>query len=304
VVDCRADGDRNCDGNAPMSKGQKAPLSPKDISDFVDHRDDLALELYTYRAFLGAGWWAKHGGFYRDPLQDKFRQFDVQGGRDLRKDPARPLLPTTGIRIAAECKNLDPAAPIVVSRVPRAESESYHCLIKKNMDSNRESVVDARVIRSTAVHPKPYPIGEPVGKSILRYQKDPNAKQPEDPYAQWSQALASSATLVTRAYTDAVVNPAAPDLCFIVPALIVANGSLWTVDYDENCARGDPQLVEETSFFLGQDYGASFLNLDGEPRYWISHLHIYTQRGFVKALQTLNNRDDAREWDRVYKCGL
>jgi hypothetical protein len=286
-----------------MNKEQKEPLSARDISGFVDHRDDLALELYTYRAFRGAGWWANHGGFYRDPLQDKFRQFDVQGGRDLPKDLARPLLSTTGMRIAAECKNLDPWAPIVVSRVPRAESESYHCLIRKTMDP-RQSLLEARVIRSTAVHPKPYRIGEPVGKSILKYQENPSAKQPDDPYAQWSQALASCATLITQAYTDASVNPGAPDLCFILPALIVADGSLWTVDYDEDGARGEPRMAEETTFFLGQDYAASPLNPDGPPRYYISHLHIYTKTGLEKALQIWNNRAAPIEWERVYKCGF
>jgi hypothetical protein len=282
---------------------KNGPLTPKDVSEFVDHRDDLALELFAYRAFQGAGWWAKHGGFYRDPLQDKFRQFDVQGGRDLPKDPARPKLPTTGIRIATECKNLDPSAPIVVSRVPRADSESYHCLIRKTIAPD-QSLLDARVIRSTAAHPKPYRPGEPVGKSILRYQENPGAKQPDDPYAQWSQALASCATLIVQAYTDATVSPAAPDLCFILPALVVSDRGLWTVDYDEDGARGDPQLAEETTFFLGQDYTASSLDPDGWPKYSVSHLHIYTKTGLGKALQIWNNHAAPLEWERVYKCGL
>ena len=286
-----------------MTKEPKGPLSSKDVSDFVDHRDDLALELFTYRAFRSAGWWANHGGFYRDPLQDKFRQFDVQGGRDLPKDLARPMLSTTGMRIAAECKNLDPEAPIVVSRVPRADSESYHCLIRKTIAPDK-TILDARVIRSTAGHPKPYHVGAPVGKSILRYQDNPNAKQPDDPYAQWSQALASCATLVMQAYADASVNPAAPDLCFIIPALVVADGCLWTVDYDEQGSRGEPRSADETTFFLGQDYAASPLYPAGHPRYHVSHLHIYTKTGFEKALQIWNNRAAPVEWERVYRCGF
>jgi hypothetical protein len=140
-----------------MSTGRKGPLSPQNISDFVDHRDDMALELSTFRVLLGNGWWANHGGFYRDPVQDKFRQFDVQGGLELRKNPNTPFLPTTGIRVAAECKNLSPEAPIVVSRMPRTENESYHCLLKRITDrDNAKAVKEVRVIRSTAVDPKPY----------------------------------------------------------------------------------------------------------------------------------------------------
>ncbi len=192
---------------------------------------------------------------------------------------------------------------MVVSRVPRADSESYHCLIRKTIAPN-QSILDARVIRSTAVHAKPYHVGAPVGKSILRYQNNPYAKQPDDPYAQWSQALASCATLIVQAYTDATVNPAAPDLCFILPALIVSDGSLWTVDYDENGSRGDPQLAEETTFFLGQDYTASSSDPAGHPKYSLSHLHIYTKTGLVRALQTLNNRNEPKEWERIYRFGF
>jgi hypothetical protein len=155
---------------------EKHAITAEDISVFVDRRDDMALEIFTYRTLREAGWWANHGGFYRDTVQDKFRQFDVQGGLDLSKNPNTPRLPKTGIRIAAECKNIDPEVPIVVSRMPRADSESYHCLLKKV-----ESVQEVRVIRSTAVHAKPYHPGDPVGKSILQYQKNPEGQSTRGP---------------------------------------------------------------------------------------------------------------------------
>lgn len=281
-----------------------AALGPKDISEFVDRRDDLALELFAYRTLLTTGWWTNHGGFYRDPLQDKFRQFDVQCGLDLSKDLSRPALATTGIRIAAECKNVDPGAPIVISQVPRALNERYHCLLQRVVDeTNPRLLQDVRVIRSTATHSKPYHPDKPVGKSILQYQKDPNAKPPEDPFSKWSQALSSCAVLIQRAYTNACVNPVAPNLCFIFPALIVADGSLWTVDYDENGARGEPQMADESTFFLGQDYDVVLTQT--RPKYGVSHLHIYTKTGFTKAVQSWNSpKYYPKEWERVYRFGF
>jgi hypothetical protein len=285
-----------------MSTGHKGPLSPQNISDFVDHRDDMALELSTFRVLLGNGWWANHGGFYRDPVQDKFRQFDVQGGLELRKNPNTPLLPTTGIRVAAECKNLSPEAPIVVSRMPRTETESYHCLLKRITDrDNAKAVKEVRVIRSTAVHPKPYHSGAPVGKSIVQYQKNPAAKAPDDPYAKWSQALSSCATQIIQAYMKAIVSPEAPDLCFIFPALIVADATLWVVDYDKDGVRGGPQLADEATLFLGQFYDVVVEG--GKQKYGVSHLHIYTETGLTNAVPTWNSLRHSKEWERVYKFG-
>jgi len=283
---------------------EKDGITAENISAFVDRRDDMALEIFTYRTLREAGWWANHGGFYRDTVQDKFRQFDVQGGLDLPKNPETPFLPKTGIRIAAECKNIDPDVPIVISRMPRTYSESYHCLLKRfQTHSVGPQEVRVNVIRSTAVHAKPYPPGDPVGKSILQYQNTPEAKPPDDPFAKWSQALSSCATLITEANTKLRVDPDAPDLCFIFPALIVADQSLWAVDYDENGVRGNPQQIDDATLFLGQYYDVE----EGKgvsSKYWVSHLHVYTKIGLTNALQTWNNLRHGKEWDRVYKFGM
>ena len=219
-------------------------------------------------------------------------------------NPNTPLLPKTGIRIAAECKNIDAEVPIVVSRMPRAGSESYHCLLKRVMiQTNPEAIQDVRVIRSTAVHPKPYHPGDPVGKSILQYQKNPEARAPEDPFAKWSQALSSCATLITRASIQLRVGPDAPDLCFIFPALIVADHALWAVDYDEDGVRGDPHQIDDATLFLGQYYDVAAGN-GVSSKYEVSHLHVYTKKELTSALQTWNNLRHAKEWERVYKFGM
>jgi hypothetical protein len=282
---------------------EKDFISAKEISVFVDHRDDMALELFTYRTLRQTGWWANHGGFYRDTMQDKYRQFDVQGGLDLPKNLSSPMLPKTGIRIAAECKNIDPDVPIVISRMPRTDSESYHCLLKRVMfPAHLQVVQEVRVIRSTAIDAKPYHPGDPVGKSILQYQKNPDAKPPEDPFAKWSQALSSCATLIMRANIQLRTSPDAPDLHFIFPALIVADDALWAVDYDENGMRGEPHQVDEATLFLGQDYAVAADN--GSPKYGVSHLHVYTRKGLTNALPTWNNLKRSKEWERVYKFGM
>ena len=276
------------------------PLTAQDIASFVD-KGDLALELLTYRAFREHGWWADHGHFYNDPIQDKPRQFDVQGGKDLRKNPATPMLPTTSIRIAAECKNVDPNRPVIVSRVPRSDSDSYHHLLRRFVEPSGQPHVT--VIKSSPHDAKPYHVNTPVGKSIVQYSGT-NDKPPEDPYAKWSQALGSCASLVIKTHAEAFMNRTAPDLCFIMPALVLADGALWTVDYDENGVGGEPTPANETTFFVGRDYGLSDFAVAGSPKYWVSHLHIYTKSGFVKALQTLNNPQHSTEFDRYFRFGM
>jgi hypothetical protein len=284
------------------------PPTADAITRFVDSSDDLALELAIYRAFRDSGWGAIYGHFYWDPILEKPRQFDVQGWKDLQKNPSTPKLPTTGIRIAAECKNVDPNFPVIVSRVPRAESESYHCLIWRTLHASIGEPPAVRVIKSSERDSKPYHVDAPVGKSIAQYsakEKDKDrGRAGEDPYAKWSQSLASCASLVRQAYQDAFSSRNAPDLCFIMPALVVANGALWTVDYDKDGVRGEPTLADDATFFVGRAYELTDVPVSGKQKYWVSHLHLYTKKGFVKALQTLNSRQHGTELDRFFRLGF
>jgi hypothetical protein len=150
------------------------PPSADAISCFVDSSDDLALELAIYRAFRDSGWGANYGHFYWDPILEKPRQFDVQGRKDLQKNPSTPTLPTTGIRIAAECKNVDPNRPVIVSRVPRAESESYHCLIWRTLQASIGEPATVRVIKSSERDSKPISrrcAGRQIDRSIFSQGK-------------------------------------------------------------------------------------------------------------------------------------
>ena len=290
------------------SDGDPQPPDAEAISRFVDSSDDLALELAVYRAFKSSGWGANYGHFYWDSVMEKPRQFDVQGWKDLQKNPSTPSLPTTGIRIAAECKNIDLNFPVIVSRVPRTETESYHCLIWRILRGPMGEAGAVRVIKSSERDQKPYHVDAPVGKSILQYstkEKDRDKGRPgEDPYAKWSQALASCASLVRQVYREAFSFRTAPDLCFIMPALVIPDGGLWTVDYDQDGVRSEPALADNATFFVGRDYEVTDVPGSVEQKYWVSHLHLYTKTGFDRALQTLNSRQHGTELDRYFRFGF
>ena len=74
----------------------------------------------------------------------------------------------------------------------------------------------------------------------------------------------------------AIVSPEAPDLCFIFPALIVADATLWVVDYDKDGVRAVLNWPTRPRF-LGQFYDVVVEG--GKQKYGVSHLHIYTETG-------------------------
>ena len=264
------------------------PPTAEDIKQFVEDKDDFALELFAYRELLQHGWSARHGGAYIDPVTDKFRQFDLQAHKDWTPLRAR-------IRMAAECKNIDPIVPMIVSRVPRSAEDAFHCLISSGTN-------DLQVQTSTAADAKPYHVDAPVGKSVNQYQQKKNSQNQagDDPYWKWAQALASCATLATTAAHDAV-RGLAPSLQFVMPVLIVADHALWVVDYDSEGVPRKPQAATEATLFVDRIYEVH--GQFNKLKYRVSHLHICTKAGFVQMLNELD-KPTSQTMERIFRFGF
>jgi hypothetical protein len=89
--------------------------------EYIQTRDDFALELRLFREAKSLGFRAIHGGSYQDPFLSKTRQFDVRalsnvGGRY--------------VAVAIESKSLQPSYPLLVSQVPRAPHEAFNDVLR------------------------------------------------------------------------------------------------------------------------------------------------------------------------------
>ena len=87
-----------------------------------------------------------------------------------------------------------------------------------------------------------------VGKSATQIRWD-NGKRlvasDAQTYDKWTQAAASAAGLVTMAASQKVQAGEAPTLTFVMPVLLVNDGTLWVVDYTEDGQRSEPAPADE-----------------------------------------------------------
>lgn len=93
-------------------------------------------------------------------------------------------------------------------------------------------------------------------------------------YEKWAQAISSANDLVQSASLSDSLDKSLRKV--VVPVLVVPDGTLWIVSYDENGNRLDkPKNTKACSLFIGRSYAVSSLN----SNYTISHLEIVTEEG-------------------------
>ena len=100
-----------------MAKLLDKAIEKADIVEYIKSCDDFDLELFVYRTARSKGLTASHGGTYEDPITKKIRQFDVRVSAQIAEYE---------ITLAIECKNLSMSCPLLVSRIPRSDDESFH----------------------------------------------------------------------------------------------------------------------------------------------------------------------------------
>jgi hypothetical protein len=263
------------------------------ITQFLDGRDDFDLELFALRAMTERGWGAHHGGAYTDPITEKPRQYDVWGLAEFAMH--------CEMQLAVECKSLTPEFPLVVSRVPRVPADAQHDLIKTWL---RPNIGDSASIveNSEGPHPQLYSAGAMVGKATNQVRWHESGKKlissDADTYDKWSQGLAAATQLVRSAVNQPGPADGQPRYTFIMPVLVVSDDALWVVDYDEHGYRKVPARADKVELYV--DRHEDLPTTSGKrARYHLSHLHIYTRKGFVQALGELGT-PSSRVLDRIY----
>jgi hypothetical protein len=258
-------------GKIPMTASSNNPITESDLNEFVDKDSDFAFEMRVLNKFALLDFQCQHAGTYKDPVSGKSRQFDLR----VRKYSGDFLL-----GIAAECKNLQPTFPLLVSAIPRTTEESYHDLIRfregqtyKFSNVERMSANDLR-----------YATSEMVGKKIDQVrraeQKQTLVSDDSATFDKCSQAVNSCHDLIEEMSNF----PRTPSSRVVVPALVVPSGTLFQVDYSAN---GDkvvaPRLVPNSTLFLGQEWEATGFRVP--LKYKLSHLEIVT----LDALEEVTN---------------
>ncbi|WP_397380117.1 hypothetical protein [Prosthecobacter sp.] len=262
-----------------MAKPSTKSITKEDLERFLETEDDFEFELKLLTICQKHSPDVFHSGTYQDPISKLNRQYDF---RMYISDGMRVL------SLAIECKNLQPYYPLLVSQVPRTDQEAYHCYIDGGaFDPEVHLVKGGKSI---------YPQGGLVGKSTTQVGKPASAnknggpdfiKGDADVYEKWSQAVASASDLIASACNPSLQKS------IILPVLVVPDGTLWTVDYDESGKRvSSPQLSNACTFYLSKNYKCKAEA--GRGKYWISHLNIYTVCGFVEFLE--NAKRDMNRW--------
>lgn len=263
-----------------MAKLKTDLINASDLAAFAANDSDFAFELRVLRQLRDLGFHCEHSGTYEDPVSGKLRQFDLRANKRL-----------AGVRLAlaAECKNVRPHHPLLLSAVPRTEAESFHeCIDVSPPSSYGRSSKRARLSGCDSV----YLVGEGVGKKTDQVGREsaPSGELVSDDsetFEKLNQAVNSSRDLI-RYYGSPSLPP--PDRRVIMPVLIVPDGVLWQIDYGpDGTTTTNPRLVPATTLFLGRSW--DFDRGDGlQVPYSMSHLEIWTPAGLASRIETLSNR--------------
>lgn len=260
-----------------MPKIEAADIDEADLTEFLKTQDNFALELRLQRYAKSLGLSTAHGGSYIDPTTGKHRQFDLRATK-TRNDCA--------IAFAVECKCLQKNFPLLVSCIPRSDKESYQTVALLEVMPSMVMPKAIRRVTSGTI----YPMSEAVGKSMAQVGKLPNGagwtSGDSDAYEKWSQALQSSVELFVAAlrHTSKVTKTA------VIPSLVVSDDTLWAVEYaSDGSQTSAPKKVDEITFFVDRKFPVDVTYVREVS---VSHLHIFTERGFKKRLDNIHDHED------------
>lgn len=260
------------------SKLTETAITGEDLKSYVSEADDFRFELKVFELCRAYGDRAQHGGTYEDPVTRKDREFDIR----MEVGSENHV-----IKLAVECKNIKEFFPLLVSRVPRRRSESYHdAIVQRHLDVRGKRY---------EVNNELYPQYDFVGKSTTQVGKRWNANSYNSPwetdnkevYEKWGQAVASAYDLLVHSLPSLEEERDFRHrfrLTAILPVLVIPDGRLWAVDYKSDGSIKDaPHAVSECTLYLGKEYNASRGRWVATHK--LSHLHIFTFTGFSTFLQ-------------------
>lgn len=280
-----------------MARQANKKIEASDLERYLSQEEGFALEMAALKACKEHQLEAVHGGSYLDQQSGKRRQFDLRVS-------IGPYIGDCTLKLAIECKTLGSEYPLLVSRLPREPHERLACYLK-TAKGKITSIEQKTIYREDGT--SPYRRWEMVGKGMARVgikqsrgKEDEFVSNDEEVFLKWNQALASCIDLVATAWRDFQGRNDMPVYTFVMPLLILNEGDLWVADYDSNGNLAEPpKQVDSCEYFVDHtiecDTGLTY----GHTEYTISHLHIFTIKGFRKFIS--RNRIDAN-FDRIFNA--
>jgi|ERR1022692_2374842 hypothetical protein len=270
-----------------MAKLLSDPITAEDLSKYLD-TSDFQLELDVFNSLASRAILSSLGGTYPDPVTGKDRQYDIR---------AEINHSICTLKLAIECKNLKENFPLLISRVPRLSSESYHEVILGR--HNSAPVDSGGIYRAKGIFRSQEPVGKSatqVGKTLLDGKRAETqiVNSNSETYEKWSQAIASANDLIARSGHSSLVAGDTVNAAVIFPILVVPNGTLWAADYSADGKLIEkPRQVKDCTLFLGKT--VTVRNI----KYNISHLWIFTKSAFDAHLDKLKD-SHSDEWEYLF----
>lgn len=260
-----------------------AEMTAEGLSRYIEEQDSFALEIRVMKAAKQSDFEVTHGGHYDDPVMSKPRQFDL---RATMTGALNPLTQNNVNRLsmAIECKSLGKHYPLLVSRIKRSAAEATHDLLYLR---SQIFTVEAKTVARSQV----YPQNQWVGKSMTQVgwgDKEGLFKAGDaEVFDKWAQSINSSADLVASALVDSSINETA-----VIAVLVVSNGTLWAVDYDdEGRVASAPHPENDVTFYVDRTLK---VQVGGRScQFQATHLHICTEDGMKAFLSRLADHGDA-----------
>jgi len=273
-----------------MAKLRTDPIKLEDVENFLtENGDDFRFEIEAWNATTEACNIACNshqyrrpevdfGGFYQDPVTKRSRQYDLRIQFEKKVDSFTQMM-----KLAVECKNLRNFNPLLISRLPMRKEEKYGDRLRVELVGENKVRID---VESDA---KMYWQEEWTGKSICQIGRKEHDGQfvenDEQSYDKWSQAIMSSYDLIQNVNTQ--VNTDRPEIrCFTIPILVIPNGMLWVVDYDnDGRQQGNPRQEKKALYSIQKEYQFACSYGGGYvKKLRLSHLHVYTLEGYSNFL--------------------
>lgn len=256
-----------------MARLRDAPIGVADMQRFLEAESDFSFELQVVRALTGMGLNCEHGGHYVDPVTKKSREFDIR----LHVEHGN-----LHIYASIECKNIRVNFPLLVSCVPRMNSESWHH-VAILQDQAKGGGGLAGFIREKRTLLKRmqgnytrYPEGGLVGKSTAQVGvtlQGELTSNDSELYEKWGQSLSSLHDLGSR-----VDELASGSMAMMLPIIVVPDGRLWQAAYDtDGKLVRDPEQVDHCEIYAG---GAE-IPLSIYESLSISHVEVMTYMGLI-----------------------
>lgn len=269
-------------------KLKKDPIGVDALEEYLTYASDFAFELRILEKLIAKEIPCEHGGQYKDPDTGKFREFDLR---------ARVTRGPITLAAAIECKSVGKHFPLLVSCVPRNESESVHQVFihEPRPQESRGLFHVPRLVgegkEGVDVRPSQiYPVEGPVGKSTAqvgrRETKDAELHANDaEFFEKWSQALQSLDDLVAEVADDEFIQARWDGRLHVglaLPIVVVPNETLWSVSYTNNGQRtGPPTQVDRVSIYIGRSYHQYAVG-----SLHISHLEVMTEVGLANFCDT------------------